>query len=403
MNPYPPIPPSSSIGVEGLLSNQVQPIMQQYDNNGAQPNLYPNQQVQYPPGQYSGGPYPPPPYPGMQQQPPGYVYPPLDQQQQLQGQPSLIDMNNNVRAFDDEDPLEVQPAYTGYDSFISYRSRRLLAFGVAFLSMSLWILGLVMVQELSCTFGRMSSGWETCFVPIVIFGPVFCVFMFFLMNSIGSNVGYSSRRASRNLTVAAIVWYLCVTIACGIPYGMYCGFDESAAQYIDPKYQKSIHCWKDPNLPITYDNTHYVTLEETGWKVEWALTYKQKVFSQYQSETDDDGYTSVWTNNFCIAPVNYLGNAPYVTYNFYAACYIQTVTTTVTTCTQAEATLCGWDFPPATVVLRTLGWGYNYETLFGFPKAEIDGYRRTTDLLDKDPNKQSALVVEYASDGPDGM
>eukprot|EP00759_Apiculatamorpha_spiralis_P058686 PhF_6_TR925/c2_g1_i2/m.1579 len=105
MNPYPPIPPSSSIGVEGLLNNQVQPIMQQYDNGGAQPIVYPNQQVQYP-GQYPGGPYPPP-YPGMQQQPPGYVYPPLDQQQQLQGQPSLIDMNNNVGGY--SDPLEVQP------------------------------------------------------------------------------------------------------------------------------------------------------------------------------------------------------------------------------------------------------------------------------------------------------
>eukprot|EP00759_Apiculatamorpha_spiralis_P058690 PhF_6_TR925/c2_g1_i8/m.1584 len=381
MNPYPPIPLSTAIGVEGLY-NQVQPIMQRDESFTS----------------------------SMQQQPPGYVYPPLDQQQQLQGQPSLIDMNNNVRAFDDEDPLEVQPAYTGYDSFISYRTRRLLAFGVAFLSMSLWILGLVMVQELSCAFGRMSSGWETCLVPILIFGPVFCVFMLFLMSSIGSRhlshaqgFSYSTRRNLIQYTLGAIIWYICVTIACGIPYGMYCGYDESAAQYIDPKYQKSIHCWKDPSLPITYDNTHYVTLEETGWKVEWALTYKQKVFSQYQSETDDDGYTAVWTNNFCVAPVSYLGNAPYVTYNFYAACYIQTVTTTVTTCTQAEATLCGWDFPPATVVLRTLGWGYNYETLFGFPKAEIDGYRRTTDLLDKDPNKQSALVVEYASDGPDGM
>eukprot|EP00759_Apiculatamorpha_spiralis_P042059 PhF_6_TR40386/c0_g1_i1/m.60159 len=210
---------------------------------------------------------------------------------------------------------------------------------------------------------------------------------------------FPNARSPDHAFVMFAVWSWIFAISTGIPFAMTASQAQSARIYLTN--QREISCWRngDNPTPLTSDNTNYITLVESKWVVD-SRPWKQKMFTVVGTEEDEDASNRY---NYCIAPVSYVGLVKSCPYNFYAVCYSQTTNHNAASCSTTDATTCGWGFPSATVVMRALN--QRAEFYSDMEKADEDQWRNALSYASgsRQSWQQAPLLVEYASDGPDVM
>jgi len=263
-----------------------------------------------------------------------------------------------------------------------------------FLLLAAVLIGMFYVNLLICTaIGATSSKWANVFAWLFTGNILYCALCAGVIPMILASL------CLKNGTIVALGGMIVMFVfSCsfGAPMAWFEGHQKALEGYLEPSKLKTLNCWRNPTDHFSQTAHHFIVFEEPDWYVDYRVRDTQKI--SIIKEEDDEGNAKPGRYNFCVAPIRYKGS-PYCPQDFYAACYRKTDVYSLLSCSDADATTCGWQYNSAGNILRTLN---RNEEFFSDLSEEDEGkWRSAFNLAPRlFANPASSIMGYYSGAGP---
>ena len=281
------------------------------------------------------------------------------------------------------------------DSYDSDNCRKSYPFQFChFITLAIVLIGMFWVNLIICTaIGATSSKWANVFAWLFTGNIVYCVLCGGVIPLVISAMGLKNPAI---VSLGGMIVMFVFSCSFGAPMAWFEGHQKALEGYLEPSKLKTLNCWRNPTESFSQTAHHFIVFEEPDWYVDYRVRDTQKI--SIIKEEDDEGNAKPGRYNFCVAPIRYKGS-PYCPQDFYAACYRKTDVYSLLSCSDADATTCGWQYNSAGNILRTLN---RNEEFFSDLSEEDEGkWRSAFNLAPRlFTNPASSIMGYYSGAGP---
>ena len=256
------------------------------------------------------------------------------------------------------------------------------------------LIGMFYVDLVICSaIGATSGKWANVFAWLFTGNIVYCMLCGGLLPMLLSML---CLRFPIIITVGGTIIMFVFSCSFGAPMAWFQGHQKALRGYLEPDKFKSLNCWRNPTESFSQTAHHFIQFEEPDWFVDYRVRDTQKI--SVIKEEDNEGNAKSGRYNFCVAPIRYKGS-PYCPQDFYAACYRKTDIYSLLSCSDADATTCGWQYNSAGNILRTLN--RNEEFYSDLSEEDEDKWRAAFNLAPRlFTNPASSIIGYYSGAGP---